>query len=84
MPADAPRDNRCGVAQVHDLHLWTLTSGMNVATAHLVAVPGADHQKVLGGAQDVLSERYAIVHATLPAETRRLRQLPRPDLVKAA
>ncbi len=84
MPADAPRDNRCGVAQVHDLHLWTLTSGMNVATAHLVAVPGADHQKVLGGAQDVLSERYAIVHATLPAGTRRLRQLPRPDLVKAA
>ena len=49
-----------GVAQVHDLHLWTLTSGMNVATAHLVAAPGADHQEVLVGARDVLRERYAI------------------------
>ena len=84
MPADAPRDNTCGVAQVHDLHLWTLTSGMNVATSHLVAGPSADHQKVLVGAQDVLSERYAIEHATLQVGTRRLRRLPRPDLVKAA
>ena len=57
-----------GVAQVHDLHLWTLTSGMNVATAHLVAAPGADHQEVLVGAQDVLRERYAIEHATLQVE----------------
>lgn len=57
-----------GVAQVHDLHLWTLTSGMNVATAHLVATPGADHQEVLIGARDVLRERYAIEHATLQVE----------------
>ena len=57
-----------GVAQVHDLHLWTLTSGMNVATAHLVAAPGADHQEVLVGARDVLRERYAIEHATLQVE----------------
>ena len=57
-----------GVAQVHDLHLWTLTSGMNVATARLVAAPGADHQEVLVGAQDVLRERYAIEHATLQVE----------------
>ena len=57
-----------GVAQVHDLHLWTLTSGMNVATAHLVAVPDTDHQEVLVGAQGVLRERYAIEHATLQVE----------------
>ena len=57
-----------GVAQVHDLHLWTLTSGMNVATAHLVAAPDTDHQEVLVGAQGVLRERYAIEHATLQVE----------------
>ncbi|WP_454778344.1 cation diffusion facilitator family transporter [Georgenia muralis] len=57
-----------GVAEIHDLHLWTLTSGMNVATAHLVALPGADRDAVLGGARDVLRDRYGIEHATLQVE----------------
>ncbi|GAA3511030.1 cation diffusion facilitator family transporter [Georgenia daeguensis] len=57
-----------GVAQVHDLHLWTLTSGMNVATAHLVAADGADQAAVLVAARDVLRDRYGIEHATLQVE----------------
>ncbi|WP_447925970.1 cation diffusion facilitator family transporter [Georgenia muralis] len=57
-----------GVAEIHDLHLWTLTSGMNVATAHLVAAPGADHDAVLGGAREVLRDQYGIEHATLQVE----------------
>ncbi|CAN5232267.1 MAG: cation diffusion facilitator family transporter [Nocardioides sp.] len=57
-----------GVAGVHDLHLWTLTSGMNVATAHLVAAPGADPQTVLDAARSVLAERHHIDHATLQVE----------------
>lgn len=57
------------VADVHDLHLWTLTSGMNVATAHVVAVPGADPAGVLAGLQQVLLERFGIDHATLQVET---------------
>lgn len=57
-----------GVAEVHDLHLWTLTSGMNVATAHLVAHDGADHNAVLVGARDVLRDQYGIEHATLQVE----------------
>ncbi|RPF28011.1 cation diffusion facilitator family transporter [Georgenia muralis] len=57
-----------GVADVHDLHLWTLTSGMNVATAHLVATPGADQHAVLGASRDVLRDTYGIEHATLQVE----------------
>lgn len=57
-----------GVADVHDLHVWTLTSGMNVATAHLVAAPGADAQEVLGAAGDVLRADYGVEHATLQVE----------------
>ena len=57
-----------GVEEVHDLHLWTLTSGMNVATAHLVADQGADHGAVLAGARRVLRDRYGIAHATLQVE----------------
>ncbi|WP_371862810.1 cation diffusion facilitator family transporter [Aeromicrobium flavum] len=57
-----------GVAGVHDLHLWTLTSGMNVATAHLVVEKGSDGQLVLTKAQGVLATTYGIEHATLQTE----------------
>ncbi len=57
-----------GVAEVHDLHAWTLTSGMNVATAHLVLRVGADSQSVLAGAQAALREEHGIEHATLQVE----------------
>jgi len=57
-----------GVRDVHDLHVWTLTSGMHVATAHLVSAPGADVQRILGDGQAVLRERHDIAHATLQVE----------------
>ncbi|MBU2074931.1 MAG: cation diffusion facilitator family transporter [Actinobacteria bacterium] len=57
-----------GVAEVHDLHAWTLTSGMNVATAHLVVENGAATQTVLSGAQAVLRQVHGIEHATLQVE----------------
>ncbi len=57
-----------GVGEVHDLHAWTLTSGMNVATAHLVVGAGADAQAVLERAQTTLREGHGIEHATLQVE----------------
>ncbi|MEN8704832.1 MAG: cation diffusion facilitator family transporter [Nocardioides marinisabuli] len=58
-----------GVADVHDLHAWTLTSGMNVATAHLVLVDTADAQAVLTSAQKLLREQHRVEHATLQVES---------------
>ncbi|RSM71649.1 cation transporter [Actinoplanes sp. ATCC 53533] len=57
-----------GVAQVHDLHLWTLTSGMDVAQAHLVLQSRADLADVLAAARQALDDRYHIAHATLQVE----------------
>ncbi|TDD57259.1 cation transporter [Nonomuraea terrae] len=57
-----------GVRDVHDLHLWTLTSGMNVATAHLVTAELSDNHAVLDQARDVLRRRHDIAHATLQVE----------------
>lgn len=57
-----------GVADIHDLHIWTLTSGMNVATAHLVVDEGVNPQTVLVAAQQALAERHHIEHATLQVE----------------
>ena len=55
---------------MHDLHVWTLISGMNVATAHLVVADDADSQRVLQEAQDVLRGRHRVEHATLQVEER--------------
>ncbi|WP_395693650.1 cation diffusion facilitator family transporter [Nocardioides sp.] len=63
-----------GVADVHDLHVWTLTSGMLVATAHLVLDESGDAQQVLDGARRVLRERHRVEHATLQVETTRTRE----------
>lgn len=57
-----------GVRDVHDLHLWTLTSGMNVATAHLVTRDESTVHGVLDSARDVLRDRHGIAHATLQVE----------------
>lgn len=57
-----------GVCEVHDLHVWTLTSGMDVATAHLVSADPDGSDRVLTSARDVLRDRFAIAHATLQVE----------------
>lgn len=57
-----------GVADVHDLHVWTLTSDMDVLTAHLGIVDGADAQRVLQAARVVLAEQFHLDHATLQVE----------------
>ena len=66
--AEAALAGVADVVDVHDLHLWTLTSGMHVATAHLVCRDGADPTRVLTDAAAVLRERFAIDHATIQVE----------------
>ena len=57
-----------GVVDVHDLHVWTLTSDMEVATAHLMVAAGTNHHAVLDQARAVLADRHGISHATLQVE----------------
>lgn len=57
-----------GVARLHDLHVWTLTSGMEVLTTHLCIEDGATRSGVLEQAQRLLAQRYGIEHATIQIE----------------
>ncbi len=57
-----------GVCDVHDLHVWTLTSGMEVASAHLTLDPAAEFGAVLASARDTLHDEFHIDHATLQVE----------------
>jgi len=56
-----------GVAGVHDLHAWTITSGFVSVSAHVHALPGRE-QEVLGAVRALLAERFAISHSTIQVE----------------
>jgi cobalt-zinc-cadmium efflux system protein len=57
-----------GVVDVHDLHVWTLTSDMEVASVHLMTKADTDPHPVLDQARQVLRDDYRISHATLQVE----------------
>jgi len=57
-----------GVVDVHDLHIWTLTSGMNMASGHLTVRSAADVGPVLVAARRLLAERFDVTHVTLQCE----------------
>jgi cobalt-zinc-cadmium efflux system protein len=58
-----------GVGDVHDLHAWTITSGMNVVSAHVVLEEGADPPAVLDHLCRCLSGDFDIEHSTFQLET---------------
>lgn len=57
-----------GVVDVHDLHVWTLTSEMDVATVHLMTTASTDPHPVLDRARSILRDDHGIAHATLQIE----------------
>jgi len=58
-----------GVVSVHDLHIWSLTSGVNAVSGHVVVADARESQRVLEELCAMLTERYGLGHATLQLET---------------
>lgn len=73
-----------GVVQVHDLHVWEVTSGFSSLSAHLVIARSADPHAVRRAAETLLRERYAVNHSTLQTdpESPRLHSVERDDRPK--
>ncbi|AZE51142.1 Cobalt-zinc-cadmium resistance protein CzcD [Pseudomonas chlororaphis] len=58
-----------GVTEVHDLHLWALTSGKNVMSTHLVAdLERRSEQQILAEVTELMHERFDISHVTVQVE----------------
>jgi cobalt-zinc-cadmium efflux system protein len=57
-----------GVDALHDLHVWTLTSGMNAMSLHVVLADGATHDDVLAGVQQAVTAELDIAHVTVQVE----------------
>lgn len=57
-----------GVEAIHDLHFWTLTSGVHSASVHIRASSGTERAHVLAGVQRLLQEAAGVDHATIQVE----------------
>jgi cobalt-zinc-cadmium efflux system protein len=57
-----------GVEQVHDLHIWQITSGMPMLSAHVLVGPGDDCHGLRRDLERLLEDEYEIDHTTLQVE----------------
>ena len=67
-----------GVIEVHDLHVWTITSGMESISAHVVVEDRRFDCAVLGEIRSTLHERFGIHHITVQMETAAFVEHPAP------
>jgi cobalt-zinc-cadmium efflux system protein len=59
-----------GVKTVHDLHIWTLTSGVHALSAHAILQEGATHGEVLAALRQRVTHGFPISHVTVQLEER--------------
>ena len=64
---------RRDVTEVHDLHIWEITSGLPAASAHVLVAPGEDCHAVRADLEAFLGSQYGITHATLQVDHAALR-----------
>jgi cobalt-zinc-cadmium efflux system protein len=57
-----------GVREVHDLHIWTITSGFPALSAHVLVAPGADCHAIRLELERLLHDRFELTHTTLQVE----------------
>jgi cobalt-zinc-cadmium efflux system protein len=57
-----------GVVEVHDLHVWEISAGFPLLTAHVLVAPGSDCHAARQRLADVVAERFGIVHTTLQVD----------------
>jgi cobalt-zinc-cadmium efflux system protein len=58
-----------GVRDMHDLHVWTLTSGVNAMSAHVVILDDRLHDGCLSAVHDAVLQNFKIAHVTVQIET---------------
>src|SRR5439155_919307 len=70
------------VVEVHDLHVWTLTSGFPVVSAHVLVRAGADCHALRRELEAMLAEQFGLDHSTL--QSRRSRGWTSSSTTRAA
>jgi cobalt-zinc-cadmium efflux system protein len=57
-----------GVAGIHDLHVWSLTSGMNAMSVHAILVKDDEHDAVMVRVHEFVTKNFKISHVTVQTE----------------
>jgi cobalt-zinc-cadmium efflux system protein len=65
-----------GVVEVHDLHVWEVTSGFPALSAHVLVQAGRDCHELRRDLQRMLEERFTIAHTTLQVDHAAAEQRP--------
>lgn len=63
-----------GIATVHDLHVWTVTSGIDAMSCHLVVADMAQARTTLLSANEAMKTGFGIAHTTIQIEDENLRK----------
>jgi cobalt-zinc-cadmium efflux system protein len=58
-----------GVTGLFDLHIWTITSGINALSAHVVIIDQSKSQAILHEINSLLEKKFEIIHATIQIES---------------
>ena len=64
-----------GVTAVHDLHVWTITSGLDAMSCHLVVADMAQAGATLINAREAMKTGFGLTHTTIQIEDRSLREV---------
>ena len=64
-----------GVVEVHDLHVWTVTSGFPALSAHVLVETDADCHALRRELEEMLADRFGLIHTTLQVDHRSLVEL---------
>jgi cobalt-zinc-cadmium efflux system protein len=61
--------NTTGVSGVHDLHVWTISSGIDALSAHISHFDEVPHSDLLNAVRQKLHDRFGLDHLTIQMET---------------
>jgi cobalt-zinc-cadmium efflux system protein len=64
-----------GIVEVHDLHVWEVTSGFTALAAHVLVAPGDDCHGRRRELETLLQDRFGIEHTTLQVDHEREHEL---------
>ena len=68
------------VAEVHDLHLWQITSGQPALSAHVLVAAGGDCHHVADLSRRLLRDEHQLEHTTLQVDHTPITSTGHPDL----
>ncbi|MFZ1815330.1 MAG: cation diffusion facilitator family transporter, partial [Rhizobiaceae bacterium] len=62
-----------GIKAVHDLHVWTITSGLDSMSGHIVVTDMGESPRVLRAVRDTMKDKFGLEHVTVEIEDEKLR-----------